>query len=293
MKKITAFFAALIAFAGSQHTYAQENKNNSLLWRISGKDLAKPSYLFGTIHMICKDDYLWTDKMKHSLDSSEKVCFEMDLDDQAVLMQVSTGLIDQTGKKLKDYFTAEQYALLEQYLRDTMGMSAMEITLLQQMKPIALQTMISTGSAACPNTVSYEDTLMKIAQKSKKEIIGLEDPKEQIAVLESIPPDTVVKQLMEEIQNKNRKEDTEYNQLVTAYKKQDLTALYNMITASAEMGDDMGLFLDDRNKRWIQRMPSSMRQSSVFFAVGAGHLWGQNGVISLLRKDGYTVEPIK
>jgi len=40
-------------------------------------------------------------------------------------------------------------------------------------------------------------------------------------------------------------------------------------------------------------MNDKMQRSSVFFAVGAGHLWGDNGVISLLRKDGYTVQPVQ
>jgi uncharacterized protein YbaP (TraB family) len=30
-----------------------------------------------------------------------------------------------------------------------------------------------------------------------------------------------------------------------------------------------------------------------FFAVGAGHLGGNTGVIALLRKQGYTVKPVQ
>ena len=40
-------------------------------------------------------------------------------------------------------------------------------------------------------------------------------------------------------------------------------------------------------------MVGKMDQKPVFFAVGAGHLWGENGLISLLRKEGYTVEPLR
>lgn len=291
MKIITTLFAALLAIIINQPLQAQqkESKDHSLLWRISGKNLTKPSYLFGTIHLICQDDYFWTDKMKQSLDKSEKVCFEMNLNDPSVMMQVASGLIDNSGKKLQDYFTPEQYNLILHYFQDSLGMS---LSMLQKMKPIGLQTFLSTKGSGCANPTSYEENIMQTALKDKKEILGIEDPKEQIAVLESIPIDTVIQQLMDEIQNKNTDEG-EYAQLISAYKTQYLPALYFMITSSKELGSDMNAFLDDRNKKWISRMQDKMKQSSVFFAVGAGHLWGKNGVISLLRKEGYMVEPLK
>jgi len=291
MKKITAFLAALLALIINPKVNAQNNNDNSLLWRVSGKGLTKPSYLFGTIHMICNSDYLWTDKMKQSLAASEKICFEMDLDDQAVMMQIAVGLMDSTGKTLSSYFTPEEYARLKKYMKDSMQT---DISMFEKMKPAALQTMLIKGSATCDDPVSYEETIMKTAVKEKKEIIGLETPQEQIAVLESLPADSVVKQIMEVVDAKgNDGSDEEFGKMVAAYKKQDLHALYTLITETKDLTDDMAVFLDDRNKRWIKRMPASMGKSSVFFAVGAGHLWGQNGVINLLKKEGYTVEAIR
>jgi hypothetical protein len=293
MKKITTLLAALLAFIVNQPLQAQQkdSKDNSLLWRISGKGLTKPSYLFGTIHLICENDYLWTDKMKQSLSNSEKVCFEMDLDDPNVMMQVANGLIDTSGKKLKDYFTQQQYEQVLHYFQDTLGMS---LAMFQQMKPIALQTFLGTKNSDCTHPISYEEVIMEMAVKEKKEIIGLEEPKEQIAVLESIPVDTVIQQLMDEIQHKDKAgDDSDYNRLISAYKKQELPTLYSLITGSKDLGDNLDAFLDVRNKKWILRMPEKMKKSSVFFAVGAGHLWGPNGVINLLRKEGYSVEPLK
>ena len=133
---------------------------------------------------------------------------------------------------------------------------------------------------------------MAIAQKSNKEILGLEEAKEQLAVLETIPVDSVIKEVMEVIDRKPTA-DTEYDAMIAAYEQQDIPKLYKMITTSKELGDGMEAFLDTRNKKWIPRMTEKMNKNAVFFAVGAGHLWGDNGVISLLRKDGYTVEPLK
>ena len=57
--------------------------------------------------------------------------------------------------------------------------------------------------------------------------------------------------------------------------------------------EEQHFMLDARNKKWIQKMPEMMSQHSVFFAVGAAHLPGDNGVINLLKKAGYTVKSIE
>ena len=292
MKRIFPSLAALLTLLINYTSVARQKPDTygkSLLWSITGKQLTKPSYLFGTIHLICVEDYIWTKQMKESLEKSDKVCFEMALNDPAVMMQVAGGLIDHSGKKLEDYFTPVQFALIKKYITDSLSM---DVAMFANLKPIALQSIIGTAGLNCANPISYEDSIMKTALKDNKEILGLEAPQEQLNVLENIPTDTVISQLMDELQNSN-KNDTEYLQLIAAYKDQDLPTLYKLITTSNELGDNMDKFLDDRNKKWIARMNDKMQRSSVFFAVGAGHLWGDNGVISLLRKDGYTVQPVQ
>lgn len=271
------------------HCGAQNGLNEqSLLWRISGNGLATPSYLFGTIHLICPEDYLWTDKMKQSLSACDKVCFEMDLDDTKLMMSASEGFIATDGRKLKDYYSPEQYLQLKKFVKDSIGM---DIGMLQQMKPIALESIISMKTTKCINPVSYEETIMKTAKETEKEILGLEDPSEQIGALDSMSSDSVAKEVFEEIRDfvKNKKE---YNDMVTAYKRQQLTVLYDKITTVKGQGDDMRVLLDDRNKRWIDRMRIKMTKNSIFFAVGAGHLPGKTGVINLLRSAGYKVEAV-
>jgi len=281
----------LLLLAGSDAPQAQTKtaSNKSLLWSISGKHMKKPSYLFGTIHIICPQDYIWTQKMKESLKKSQEVCFEMDMDDPSVLMKVATGLMDNSGKTLEDYFTPEQYKLVTAYVRDSLGMN---ISLFRNMKPAALESMITGKNVACENPVSYEDKIMEQAKADKKEILGLEQPEEQIELFDNLPADSVVKEIMEVINGKSSDND-DYKKLVNAYKKQDLPALYELMRFSGESPIDLAGFLDDRNQRWIERMVEKMDQKSVFFAVGAGHLWGENGVINLLRKEGYTVIPVK
>lgn len=289
--KIARLLMGLVVFvSGLLFSPKSTHAQNSLLWQITGKDLDRPSYLFGTIHLICPSDYLWTNAMKTSLEATDKLCLEMDMDDANLMMTASAGLIDKSGKKLSSYFTTTEYAQLKKFMKDSLEM---DIQYLEMMKPIALQTLMSTrGATLCDKPISYEEQMMESVKASKKEIIGLETAEEQLRVLESLPTDSVVKEVMEMV-NSNKTSREEYAKMVNAYKKQDISALHKMITESPELGDATAPLLDDRNKIWIRKMPEMMKRSSVFFAVGAGHLPGPNGVIALLQAQGFTVKPVQ
>jgi len=287
---LIAFLSALILLINiAKAQQATHTDNKSLLWRISGKHMSKPSYLFGTMHIICATDYIWTNKMGKSLDSSDEVCFELDMDDPSVMMQVAAAMISTDGKTIKDYLTEEQYNELKKYVDDNMHM---DMSVLNQMKPVALQMLFSEKVISCDTPVSYEERIMAIAKDEKKSVVGLEEAQEQIALFEKLPVDSAIQDIIRAVTSKPET-DTEYEKMVLLYKKQDVPGLYHLIKRSKEAGLDMGTFLDNRNKRWIDRIVDKMDQRSVFFAVGAGHLWGEKGLITLLRKDGYTVEPIK
>ncbi len=272
--------------------YAQEQKdNNSLLWQISGKEMKQPSYLFGTVHIICDDKYVWTDAMKKRLALADEVCMEMDMDDPAIFMQIASGMAAPEGKMLSDYFSKEDFNLLKNYFRDTLGIN---IAAFMGMKPIVLQTLFigNTVSVSCDSLISYEVKIAEAASKSGKEITGLESAEEQIQLLDNIPIDSVVAELMRVVRGEAY-ESSELDNLMTAYQNQDIEAVYQFILTEDIPGDDLNIFIDERNQKWIERMTERMEQKPIFFAVGAGHLWGDKGLISLLRKEGYTVEPVR
>lgn len=264
-------------------------KDRSLLWRISSPQMKKPSYLFGTIHLICKQDYVWTPSMGKALDACNEVCFEMNMDDPSLMIDIAQGMIDNSGKQLSDYFTEGDYAKISRFMADSLHMS---IALLQQIKPAALQSLFIADMLNCNEPLSYESTIMEEAKQQHKQIDGLETAQEQLALFDDLPIDSIIKDLVNSIDS-YAVEKQQYQKLVDLYKKQDLPALYNIIKTSGDLGDTKSALLDQRNEKWIERMVDKMDQGSVFFAVGAGHLWGDSGVIALLRKANYTVEPVK
>lgn len=290
MKRSLLFiFILSLAIPVCSHAHSVTDSAKSLLWRISSKEMKKPSYLFGTMHLICPEDYIWTETMKKCLRASDEVCFEMDMDDPSLLMDIASGMVNYDGKALKEYFSDSDYHKVARYIADSLHM---DIAQFRQMKPAALQTILSIRSVDCDAPVSYENNIMDEAKKLKKEIIGLEEAREQLSLLDNLPADSIIAGLISLIDS-NAPEKATYKKLAVLYKKQDLPALYQLILQSKEQGDNMDAFLDERNQRWISRIVEKMDQCSVFFAVGAGHLWGENGLITLLRKEGYTVKPVR
>ncbi|MCC6725477.1 MAG: TraB/GumN family protein, partial [Saprospiraceae bacterium] len=100
---------------GNQQT-APTKEENALLWRISGKGLATASYLYGTIHMIGKEDFFLTDSTRSAIDRAKLVTFEINMED---MMDLSSqlGLMMKSfmagGKTLKDLLNKEDYELVK------------------------------------------------------------------------------------------------------------------------------------------------------------------------------------
>jgi len=284
---VIALFVSIFASsctAGPESPGADKPEGNTLLWKVERKGV-KTSWIFGTMHMICKDDYVWTPAMERALKQSESVCLEMDMDDPSVMMEVAAGLMETGGKELKDYFTPEEYSRLERYVTDSLNGN---LAIFAKMKPFALQSLFINKLGNCGAFVSYENKIMEEAQKQKKEILGLETAARQLALVNSIPADTLVSSIMEMVDHPQG-DRKEYEAMIAAYRSQDLPELHRILMETSSMADLSGPLLEQRNEEWIGKMENMMNAQSVFFAVGAGHLSGEKGVISLLREQGYTV----
>lgn len=227
--------------------------------------------------------------MKKALAASDKVCFEMDMDDPEIFKMAAQGMADTSGKSLKDYFKVSDYEQLKQFMQDSLEV---DISQLPDMKPMMLEMMLTAKMLPCPIPESYEANIMTTAQADKKEILGLESIQEQMALVNNVPDDSAATELLQ-LADSFSSSKRQYAKMLANYKKQDLPALYDQVKKSEDGGMDMNAFLDDRNKKWIPRIEAKVRNNSVFFAVGAAHLYGPNGVINLLRKAGFTVVPIR
>jgi uncharacterized protein YbaP (TraB family) len=263
---------------------------NSVLWEISGNNLAKSSYLFGTIHLIPESDYTFSNILKEKFDSCKMLVLEADID-MPLKQQIELvkKMIYPKGKRLNDYMSMEQFAKFQSYMLDTLKLEKGTFNKIKKIKPIFASALVISDLIEKP--LSYETEFSKEAKKRKMGIIGLETLEFQMSLFDSISVERQVEMLLKSGFDSNPL--MEYNKLLAAYKQQDLEKLYNF----AKDDDDFKYFEEDlftnRNNKWVASLKKIMEAQSSFIAVGVAHLYGEKGMISLLRKEGYTVKAIK
>ncbi len=261
---------------------------NALLWEISGNGLNKPSYLYGTIHMICAKDFFLGEQLRKKFSSTSKLYLEIDMDDPAMNMKMLQ-LSMLKDKKLKDFFTDTDYSKLTVFFKDSIGMP---LTFFGTMKPFVLFSLITLKTLPCEKQESYEMTFVKMAKDQGKEVLGLETVEDQIKVFDDMPDTTQAQMLMSYVNNFDQQKK-EFAKMIGFYKNQNLDSLYEQITSSPDIAGSEDALLFNRNQNWISVIEKAAKEEPVFFAVGAGHLAGEKGVINLLRKKGYTVTAVK
>ncbi len=265
------------------------NDDNTLLWEISGNHLSKPSYLFGTFHLMCKEDIHFSKWLKNAISNAQEVFFEMDLDDPANTLGAIFVMNMKDGKTLKDLYTEVEYVRLKTYFNDSLDMP---LTMLQRMKPNFLEALLYPKMMPCKTMSGVEEELMKIVKEQKKEIKGFETIAFQASVFDSIPYEKQGKDLLKAIDSMTTYK-IEFDSMLIVYKKQQLSEIEKMFTKT-EFGieDNRDILLDNRNKNWVAQLNKILLEKNIFMAVGAGHLVGEKGLISLLRKAGYTLRPL-
>ncbi|MBA3674392.1 MAG: TraB/GumN family protein [Chitinophagaceae bacterium] len=295
MIRLLVFSYLSIAFlsgcnAQQKNSAKIQTDNNTLLWQVTGKDLKEPSYLFGTFHLLCKDDIKFSEQLKESLIAADEIYMEMDLDDPSTMLSGLLYMNMKNGKKLKSLYTPEEYTKVENYFKDSLGMPMM---LFQSMKPYFLVAMLYPKMMNCKTASGVEQELIKIAKDNKKEIKGLETMQFQASVFDSIPYEWQAKELLKNIDSFSTYKK-EFDTMISEYKNQQLSAMEKLL-AKSEFGSDKKyeeILLTKRNINWVGQLKSIMKKESVFVAVGAGHLVGEKGLINLLKREGYTVEPL-
>lgn len=261
---------------------------NSLLWEISGNGLQKPSYLFGTIHMICKDDFFMPDIVRQKFSSADQVFLELDMDDPQMQLKLMKLATLKDGVTLKKLFGAD-YALADSFFKAKTGMS---LILFNGFKPMMAMSMLYLKMLPCTQTESYETSFMSMARESKKDIKGLETVEDQMQVFDNIPDSIEAANII----NMIKEFDTQAKQfadMVQVYKQQNIQKLFSSVNTSPDLMSAQEDLLTKRNSNWIPVMEKNMKEGSCFFAVGAAHLGGDIGVISLLKKAGYKVRAVK
>ncbi len=290
--KILCFVSLLLCMGSvkAQDVLKTNKDNNTLLWEISGNGLTKPSYLFGTFHLLCKDDANISLASKQAIARSSEIYLELDMDDPATLMQGMRLMFMNNGKKLKDFYSPEAYQRVVTYFKDSL---ATTLEIFQGMKPYFLMALLYPKMAPCQDMTGMEQEIMKLATEQEKEIKGLETMAMQAAVFDSIPYAKQAEELLQTIDSMDKSRHY-FAQMSKGYKEQKLQEIEKLMNdEESGVAEDQNVLLDKRNLNWVEQLPGIMKEKPVFIAVGTGHLLGEKGLIALLRKAGYVLRPLE
>ena len=281
LKRMLLFVGVMLVAAGSQAQSA------SLLWKVTSQGSTKPTYIFGTIHSIPQSQFFFPEAINEALKSSDKLVLEIDMDSTEELATLPS-LIVLKGKTMKDLLTAEEVKKLSRYLSDSAGIPFEQVT---AFKPFVFTSLLLPKIVGS-STVSYEQHLLAAAKQMGKPVDGIETVAEQVGAFDKLPMEQQAKQLVEMVSDMNKARE-EYQQLLNAYTNQQLNKIAELTEKSnKDFPQFSQVLITDRNVSWIPRLEKIIGNGGAFVAVGAAHLPGSNGVVELLKKKGYSVEPI-
>lgn len=280
-----------------------------LLWKISGNGLQKPSYIVGTYHYA---PVSFTDSikgLKAAMNTSEQVYGEIimaDIMQPENLQKMQTAMMLPEGQTLDKLFTAEEMTRVNALLKNVLGVDMTNPIAAQQigrMTPEALQAQISAmmylkkNPGFNPN--ESIDGYFQQQAKSQGKIIGaFETIDQQIELLYKGSTMERQKELLLCLADNQEFYEDAVEDMLKAYFSQNLDGIKKVIEIKMNnscdaTSEENERLIYKRNDNWIKQMPAIMKQKATLFVVGAGHLPGERGVLTLLKKAGYTVEGVK
>lgn len=287
MKVIVSFICMIITSvtALSQTTPAI---SNTLLWRITGKHLTAPSYLFGTMHITNKKVFQLGDSLWNALEKTQGFAAELDL------YALGTKMLDyymekdeqknaKEPVKVREKVSTEIWNQYKDILAERFDKPSGEITLTDLEHAAAMLNLEVKAKGEMP--VFLDAYLFATASKMGKWVGGLENYEDQLEHNLFINVESLIQSAIYD-EDYYRKS---FERLLNIYVDQRLDS----INAMYRLNDgEKDLIMIKRNRKMAAMIDSLATVRTTFFAVGAAHLPGELGVIQLLREKGFTVEPV-
>jgi uncharacterized protein len=258
--------------------------DKGLFWQLESPTGVK-SYLFGTMHT---DD-------NRVADISPNII--------AAIQQVDTFMMESAENRdpsvmllksgnLAGYLTQDEF----DQIRELADFHVMHLGAALQMKPWLLAVVFDLPKPQTP--FAQDNLLMTKAEDLSKNVVGIESPQEHFGVMDSFSLDEQLVMLRAVLKRTQAQKEADFERLLAAYLKGDsdeITALDEKITGGMlpkEIWSKMRTkLLDERNVLMADRTTTIAKDKSVFIAVGASHLAGDNGLIAAFKKAGFKLTP--
>jgi uncharacterized protein len=289
-----AVLAALLlstgAISGQGQARAVSRTDKGLIWQFERE--GRVGWLVGSLHMLTSDFYPLPTTMSEAFAGADVLMEEIDLDeasDPAFAVKTLAKAMYPAGTTLSSQLSPETLKLLPA----TLAKNGLTLEALQSFKPwmvaMTLQTLALQRIGFDP-ALGIDKHFDDAADKAGKPLIGLETAAEQIDFLDGLSPKTQDQMLRESVEE-TETELTEIKTIANAWRAGDAAAIEKLVLSSVKSAPEVyQSLLVDRNRRWVPKIEACVQTKRCFIVVGAAHLVGPDGLVTLLRQRGYKVE---
>tara|TARA_R110000868_G_scaffold13584_2_gene63163 strand:- start:7323 stop:8267 length:945 start_codon:yes stop_codon:yes gene_type:complete len=294
-----AAFAAMLAFTGRaaiaqapQPVDYSDVEASPAIWEISDED--SQIYLLGTFHILPASLDWQSDAMLADLRAADSLYLEADVHSpeaearvQAMVVQMG---LNPAGVTLTSMLDAETAALLAE-VAPTVGATP---AMLDPMRPWLAEIVLAVAqmqALGLDPTAGVEQSLLAAVQGTSVEMGYFETAEDQMNAIAGQPEEIQLKSLAEGLREMERMPDM-LDQMVRAWATGDVETIDSLI--NSEMREDAPevyeALIVQRNRNWMPQILALLDgEGTVFIAVGAAHLTGDDGVIAQLRAAGVEV----
>lgn len=262
---------------------------DSLFWRITTPDGKLESYLLGSIHLMEKKDFFTTDSFDACFNRSSVLITEVNMQDATAIAESFNKMLLPEGTTILNFITQKEFVKIDSIWRK-LQFNELEIMSLKMMKPIFWTGMVAQKLMKQP----HEGMDMYFTQKAtadQKKIIGLEGIDFAIGQIDSIPLHEQYRSFLEGM-NQVEEAKKEIQRMSRAYRMRQIGLLTQLIEEGfGEMQGSEKHLLQERNNYWMSTLHESLTGQSCFVVVGAAHLFGNAGLLRMLRDKGYQIQP--
>lgn len=261
---------------------AAEAYHGPAIWKVSDKDTT--IYLFGTVHALPKDAKWFSGPVERAYNASNELVTEIPEDDAAGdAKAIAARALLPEGQSLRAMMAPADRMKFEESLVG-LGLPIEAMDRFEPWYAAMTLSLLPVMRAGYDPETGAESKLTAAAEGKRK--AALETVQQQIDLFDGLPMEAQLSFLRETVNSIN-KAATTLDAMVAEWMKGDADALATLLN---EELDDPVLYkrlLTDRNAHWAQWIDQRLdRPGTVFVAVGAGHLAGQNSVQAQLRKRG-------
>jgi uncharacterized protein YbaP (TraB family) len=283
--------------AGATPPAGGDGAPKHFLWKVTGPKGVV--YLLGTIHAGKADFYPLPSIIEDSFKKADTLIEEIDLSAPAEAARVERGLIEDgsypNGDAITNHLSEVTRSHLAAYVKNG-GLSEPAIAHMRPWLVSMLVVQLEMKRMGIDPSYGLDRHFLEEAQQSHKQIGALEDVGSQIKLFSSLSEEFQDRLLLSSLVDMEKWADS-FDLLTRAWRSGDAAAMQEVITSNVrdypQLKPLMTKLLDDRNTAMTAKIERFLQtRKSYFVAVGAGHLVGDKGILSQLRRKNFRVEQL-